>query len=416
MTGATRRYTAVAIALHWAIAFSIFGLIGVGWNMGDLPPGDPLRVTLYQMHKSFGIMVLVLSVGRIVWRLMNPPPPEPPMPSWQKRAASAVHIAFYALIIIMPLTGWVLVSAAPQGTPTVLFGVAPWPHLPGLPDLPLETRRDLHGPLEFVHSKLAWVVIVLLGLHVAAALKHQFVDRDGLLSRMAPGVFGRTNGPVEKGRGALIAFAAAAAVLGLGVGAALLTSAPGAAANEAPAPQQAVQTSASPAWKVDPAASRIAFSGIYSGRPFSGVFKDWTADILFDPEAPEDARVRVTVATATADAGDSYFNDSLKDGDWFDVAKHASAVFEVNEGVEKTGANSYEATGVLTIKGEPFPLRLPFTLDITGDKGLMRAEIIMKRLSLGVGKGVTGAPSTSEEWVSDDITVTIEVSATRQPS
>lgn len=413
MTPSTHRYTSAAIALHWLIAFAIIGLIAVGWIMGDLPRGDPLRTQLYQMHKSFGITVLVLSIGRIVWRLVNPPPPEPPMPGWQSLAARAVHVAFYGLILIMPITGWILVSAAPQGTPTVLFGVAPWPHIPGLPDLPLETRRELHEPLEFVHSKLAWVIIVLLGLHVGAALKHQFLDRDGLMARMAPGLFGRPQGPVQPGRGAVAAAGAALAVLIGGIAAASFGSGAPATPTAAPAPEPAPVASAAPAWRVDPAASRIAFAGVYSGRPFSGTFKAWTADIRFDPAAPAATRVRVVVEAGSAATGDSYFDSSLKDGDWFDVARHPEAVFEVNEGVEQTGPGAYEATGLLTLKGETFPLRLPFRLDISGDAARMTAAVTLKRLDLNIGRGVTAAPSDGTDWVSGDIEVTIEVAAAR---
>src|SRR5690606_20766200 len=91
------RYTMAAITLHWLIAFSIIGLIAVGWIMGDMPPGAE-QFALIQLHKSFGITVLLLSVVRVIWRLLNRPPPEPPMPGWQAKLSRAVHVAFYVLI------------------------------------------------------------------------------------------------------------------------------------------------------------------------------------------------------------------------------------------------------------------------------------------------------------------------------
>lgn len=200
------RYTKVAIWLHWLIAGLLVGLIFVGWNMGDAP--REVRFQIYQMHKTFGILVLLLTLARILWRLMNPPPPEPLMPGWQKAAAGATHVLFYGLMLALPLSGWAYVSASPAGVPTLLFGQAflQWPHMPFFADMALEARKALAGNIENAHGAMAWGVLGLLGLHVLAALKHQFIDRDRLLARMAPGVFGRTYGAHDDSRGALIAF------------------------------------------------------------------------------------------------------------------------------------------------------------------------------------------------------------------
>jgi cytochrome b561/polyisoprenoid-binding protein YceI len=407
---AAQRYTAVAIILHWLIALSIVSLIGVGWYMGDMAPGAD-QFAVIQLHKSFGITVLVLSVARVVWRLMNPPPPEPPMPGWQALASRLVHISFYVLIIAMPLTGWIMVSASPAGIGTKLFGVMEWPHIPGLSTLPHETKEQLHDPLEFVHSKLAWVIIVLLGLHVAGALKHQFIDRDGLLARMLPGLFGKAEPPAQQGRGGLFAAGAAAAVLALGAVLGLLG--PG-APTSAQEPEQQNTASSAPFWDVDPAQSGIVFRGAYMGRPFEGRFAQWTATIQFDPAKPEDARIRVTIPTGSAATGEPYFDENMPEGDWFNVAQHPEAVFEVNEGVFKDSDTNYEATGVLTIKGVVYPLRLPFTLDIEGDTARMHAEIVVQRLGLGIGRDTLAAEDGDAEWVADDVSLVIDVVATRQ--
>ncbi len=408
-----KRYTAVAIALHWLIAAGIIGLIAVGWIMGDMAPGAD-QYALIQLHKSFGITVLVLSLARVVWRLMNPPPPEPPMPGWQGALANGVHVAFYVLIILMPLSGWAMVSASPTGIATVLFKTIPWPHIPFLAGLAPEAKEQLHEPLEFVHSKLAWVAIVLLGLHVAGALKHQFVDRDGLLSRMAPGLFGRTEGPVSPGRGALYAFGAAllafAAVAGLGQ----LGRSPAAATPAGEEIAEGPQASAAPFWTVDPAQSAIAFKAGYMGRPFEGRFTQWTATIQFDPDKPEDARIRVVIPTASVSTGEAYFDENVTQGDWFDVTAHPEAVFEVNEGVFKDGPTQYEATGVLTFKGVRHPVRLPFTLEIDGATARMHGETTLQRLTLGVGSATIAEPQGDAEYVADDVVVVVDVVATRQ--
>ncbi|MDZ4762358.1 MAG: cytochrome b/b6 domain-containing protein [Alphaproteobacteria bacterium] len=405
-----KRYTAVAIALHWLIAFSIIGMIALGWIMGDMPDGAD-RFALFQLHKSIGITILLLSVARIVWRLMNPPPPEPPMPGWQGALATAVHVSFYVLMIAMPLTGWALVSSSPTGIGTTLFNMIPWPHLPGLPDLSLQTKEDLHEPLEFVHSKLAWVIIGLLGLHLAGALKHQFLDRDGLISRMAPGLFGRTEGPSARGRGAPYAFGAALLLFIVGAAAAQLGAS---RAGASPQSADAVSSSTAPFWTVDPATSSIVFTGAYMGRPFKGRFAAWTSTIQFDPDRPEDARIRIVIPTGSATTGESYYDENMKEGDWFNVSQHPEAVFEVNEGVSKEGPTDFEATGVLTIKGVEHPVRLPFTLAIEGATARMHAETTLQRLVLGIGGDTLAEPKGDEEWVADEVSLVIDVVATRE--
>jgi cytochrome b561 len=411
------RYSAVAIALHWLIALAIIGMIALGWYMTDLPTATVAergrQFALFQLHKSIGITILTLSVARVVWRLMNPPPAEPPMPRWQAGLARVVHVCLYILIIVMPLSGWIMVSASPTGVDTILYKTVHWPHLPGLSTLPLETRRQLQGPLEFVHSKLAWVIIALLVLHVAGALKHQFVDKDHLLARMAPGLFGRTSGPPQRTRGGLITLAAAVLFFGVVAGAGLIGGAnPSSTATPG---SDTAKTSPAPAWTVDPAQSSIVFKGVYMGRPFQGKFTSWTAAIQFDPDKPEDARIHVAVKTASAATGEPYFDESLKQGDWFDIAKSPDAVFEVNEGVFKDGPTQYEATGVLTLKGVRYPLRLPFTLEIDGKTARMHGEASLQRLALGIGKGTPAEkPAGKAEWVGDDVALVVDVVASRQ--
>jgi cytochrome b561 len=415
------RYTAVAITLHWTISVSIIGMIFLGWYMGDLDKNSPLHEPVFALHKSIGLTILLLSVGRIVWRLINRPPPEPPMPGWQAGAAGFVHVAFYVLIIVMPLSGWLYSSLGRPGG-TQLWGL-PWADVPGAGSLASQTRRDLAPTIENVHSKLAWVIIVMLGLHIAGALKHQFIDKHGLLSRMLPGLFGRTAGPSARPRGGLYAAGAVALLLagGLALGA-MATSGP---ARAAPDPRQAQVAPASPSaagqWKVDAAKSRIGWKGIYMGREFRGAFSDWVADIQFDPARPGATRVRVTIPVKTAKNTDAagasqpYFDDSLKDVDWFNAAKFPTAVFEINGGVAAQGGAKYEATGLLSIKGVTYPVRLPFDLKIEGTTATMHGEVTLQRLALKIGGSTLAAGKTGPddpEWVADDIAVTVDVVAT----
>lgn len=192
------RYSTVAIVLHWTIALLIIGQLFGGTYMHELqhevrglPASDPRKAEvfqLYQLHKSFGITILVLSLTRLAWRLGHRPPPLPAaMPGWEKFAARGTHTLFYVLMIGTPLLGWAIVSTASFNVPTVLFGVVELPHLPlqGL-----ENREDLHEVFEEGHELAGKAIIALLILHVAAALKHHLIDRDNVLAHMAP-IFGR---------------------------------------------------------------------------------------------------------------------------------------------------------------------------------------------------------------------------------
>ncbi len=411
---AGKRYTSVAILLHWLIAAGIIGMIALGWIMGDMDRNDPLRTPLYEWHKSIGLSILLLSLARIAWRLMNPAPPEPPMPGWQAKAAGAVHIAFYVLIIAMPLTGWLYSSLARSGG-TEFWGL-PWTDLPGSSLLQGDARQAIRPQVENVHSKLAWVAIVLLALHVAGALKHQFVDKDGLLARMAPGLFGRTEGPFKPARGGLIAAGIAVLVAGAGLGLGASQGGDVAVAlDEPPAAAPSPEVSAAPAWAIDAAQSAIVFKSAYMGRPFEGRFSNWTGDIRFDPDKPETSTVRIVIPTAQVSTGEAYFDENVTEGDWFDSRTHPEAIYEVSAGgILKNSDGSYEATGVLTLKGEAYPLRLPFTLTIDGASAKMHAELTVQRTALGVGRDTLTEEKGDAEWVTDGVSLVIDVAAQRQ--
>lgn len=176
------RYTAVAMLLHWLLALVILGMFAMGLYMSDLP-FSPLRLKLYNWHKWAGVTFLALTVLRLVWRVTHRPPPLPrtieqAMPGWQMRAYHATHHLLYVLFFAVPLIGWAYSSAA--GFPIVWFGVLP------LPDF-VPASKELAEMIKPLHGLSAFALVGLAGLHVAAALKHHWIDRDGLLSRMLPG-------------------------------------------------------------------------------------------------------------------------------------------------------------------------------------------------------------------------------------
>jgi cytochrome b561 len=171
------RYGAVAQFLHWLIVVMLVVQVTLGKIADDLPVGLE-RLIMMSRHKSFGITILALATLRLAWRLFHRPPPEPPMPAWQRRAASLVHWGLYALLFALPLTGWLMSSAANRPVS--------WWGLVQLPDF-VAPDKGVEDFFHEAHHLCIYALFTLVSIHVLAALKHQFVDRDGLIGRMLPG-------------------------------------------------------------------------------------------------------------------------------------------------------------------------------------------------------------------------------------
>ncbi|MBX9633295.1 MAG: cytochrome b [Burkholderiales bacterium] len=175
------RYTRVAAALHWLIAVAILANFVFGTWMVDLDL-SPAKLRYYSYHKWLGVSVFLLVLVRIAWRIGHRPPALPThMPTWERVAAGVSHFALYGLTLAVPLSGWLFSSA--KGFKTVYFALIP------IPDL-LAKNPALADTLKLWHLSLNYVMALLILLHVAAALKHHFMDRDDVLVRMWP--FGRS--------------------------------------------------------------------------------------------------------------------------------------------------------------------------------------------------------------------------------
>ncbi|RZL36382.1 MAG: cytochrome b [Rubrivivax sp.] len=174
MSTATR-YTSVAVVLHWLMALAIIGTFGVGFYMADLP-FSLQRLKLYNWHKWAGVTILALAAIRLLWRLTHRPPADLPMPAWQARAAHWTHNLLYITFFAVPLLGWAYSSAA--GFPIVWFGILPLPDFVPKDKALADTLKELHG-------LAAYGLALLVLAHVAGALKHRFIDRDGLMARMS---------------------------------------------------------------------------------------------------------------------------------------------------------------------------------------------------------------------------------------
>ena len=182
------RYGSVAMAFHWVIALLIIANVVLGlWFAEFLERGDPMKFEVAQWHKSIGLTVLVLSVLRVLCRVTNPQPPKPKHEPKMRFLSRASHFVLYVLIVILPLSGYVMVSASPLGNPTSYFGLFVIPNLPVFSGLTRAQLGPIHEGWEATHDTLAWISIVLVVIHISAALYHHLRLRDTVLLRMLPG-------------------------------------------------------------------------------------------------------------------------------------------------------------------------------------------------------------------------------------
>ena len=173
----SNRYTTTAMALHWLTALFVFATFPLGVYMHELAL-SPLKLQLVSYHKWLGVTIFLLTVARLAWRATHIPPPLPEtIPLWQQRAAHSLHFLLYVLLLVIPLTGWLMSSA--KGFPVVYLGLVQ------LPDL-VDKDKALGDLLAEVHEMLNFGLLLLVGMHIAAALKHHFIEHDDTLRRMLP--------------------------------------------------------------------------------------------------------------------------------------------------------------------------------------------------------------------------------------
>lgn len=172
------RYTTTAMIFHWLVAVLIIGAFTMGLVMTDIPGITPTKLKYYSWHKWAGITILALATLRLLWRLTHPAPPYPAtMPGWQRSAANGLHSLLYVLMFAVPLSGYLYTLSA--GIPVVYFGLFELPVI-------IDANPALKPVLKAVHYWLNMTLAACVALHVAAALKHQLIDRDGVLKRMLP--------------------------------------------------------------------------------------------------------------------------------------------------------------------------------------------------------------------------------------
>ncbi|HEX5277226.1 MAG TPA: YceI family protein, partial [Fluviicoccus sp.] len=420
------RYTPVAIILHWVIAAAILFQLALGWRMGDLPKG-PGAFALFQLHKSIGFLILFLVAARVAWRLTHRPPPLPAaMASWEKVLSKLVHLAFYGIMIALPVTGWIAVSTSRIQIPTLWFGAVPVPHLPFLADLAPAVKEVWNDGSKEFHEILAALTLLLLAAHVGGLLKHQLLVKDTVLAHMAPGA---RPGWAEPRLWIILAVAAGMMVAGF-IWPKLPEPAGGSPLRGEPAPLPVVEAvqpvpetapavatvadvkpaaadpvtppvtaNAAPLiWKVQ-SGSVLEFGTSWSGDPVSGSFSRWTADIAFSPDALASSSVTVKVDLTSVSSGDAQRDSALPGEDWFDAGHFPQAVFKAVK-FRETGKQRYAAQGTLTLRGKTSPVTLDFRLSERNGLTVAEGSTTLDRTVFGVGQGEYAATDSIPAAVS----------------
>ncbi|TGD65073.1 cytochrome [Tabrizicola sp. WMC-M-20] len=389
-----RSYGRIARLFHWATAALILIAIPLGLVANRLPYDTAqqlaLKAQVFSVHKTLGVVVFFVALGRILWTLFEAHPvplhPDRRLELWLARL---VHWMLYISLVAVPLTGWVHHAA--------VTGFAPiwWPFGQGLPFVPQsEALAATAGAAHWVFTKL---MIGSILLHVAGALKHHVVDRDDTLRRMTRGI----NAPAMPvlARRSPLPLLTAVALFGLGAAVAAMP--------RGEPVTQAIATPTVPAagnWQVSEGTLGLAVTQM--GQQVSGSFATWTADITFDEVANNGTHGSVTVSIDTGSLTLGSVTSQAKSADFFDVTAFPQAVFTADILPAATG---YEATGTLTLRGTVVPVTLPFTLVIDGDIATMTGQASLDRRDFGMG-----ATYTDEASVGFGVTVDVALTATRQ--
>lgn len=385
-------YGSVTKTVHWLMAVMVLSMIPLGIVANGMANADALKPVLFSIHKTLGVAIFFLAIGRIAWAIAQPKPgglhPDRKAESF---LAELVHWLLYASLVVVPLSGWVHHAA------TTGFAPIWWPFGQNLPFVPKDD--GLAHAAAALHIIFERVLVLSFVLHFVGALKHHFIDRDDTLRRMLPG---HTDPDIPAGhsRSRVPAVAAAgvyAAALAIGAGLGLFAE-----PDRIEAAQLEQKTSQ---WAVQDGALGITVRQL--GSDVEGSFADWTAAINFDETPDTEGKygdVEVTVAIASLTLG-SVTNQAMG-ADFLDAETHQTALFKADIFAEGEG---YVAKGTLTLKGAQAPVFLPFTLEIAGDTAAMQGQTRVNRSGFGIGMGT----QPTEGSLAFDVVISVALTATR---
>ena len=364
----------VAKSFHWAVALFIATAVALGLlaESADMSPG---KLQLFIWHKSIGLTVLALMILRLGWRLLHSAPAAiPDLDERQRRRAGMGHTALYAIALILPLTGWLLNSAA--NFPFKWFGLFSVPML-------LEPDKVVQSTAAQVHAALAWVLMALVAGHVFMAFRHQ---RAGVpvLPRMLPGGWGPalSIGMLVSSAAALVLLAWSSSYTATGEndqGTDLMHA-------QTPSTTQRDTLSEADIWVVIADQSSLGFTATYDDVAFQGRFEQFSPVIRFDSDSIERARfdVLVTTSSVTTDSADR--DEMLPQEDWFNTSAFPQARYVASQ-FESLGPGKYRALGELELKGVTRAVPLEFMWQQKEGGAQLIGEAVVNRQDFGIGDG-----------------------------
>jgi cytochrome b561/polyisoprenoid-binding protein YceI len=375
-TNTSDAYGSVTKTFHWMTAFLILTAFPLGLVANNMPfdTSEALaqKAFVFSLHKTVGVMAFAVALGRILWALTQTKPAAMhPERRAETFAAETVHWLLYASMLVVPLSGWIH-HAATTGFAPIL-----WPFGQGLPLVPQSQGVELFfKEIHFVFTKVLGVAVFL---HIAGAVKHAVIDRDGTLARM----WGGTDkiAPPRVAHSAMPVLAAAVIyVAGFGGAFALVQS-------HAPVEtESAALEEVASEWQVQEGTLSITVQQL--GAAVTGSFADWTAAISFDETADAQGThgsVGVEIAIGSLTLG-SVTNEALG-ADFFNAADFPTARFDaVIRAAEGGAEGGYVAEGTLSLRDAQVPVALPFALTLDGDQAAMTAEVVLDRRDFGMGE------------------------------
>lgn len=395
--------------IHWITALIILGLLPVGFYM-TLMEFSETKLTLYGLHKSFGLIVLILAFVRVFsWLIIRKPSHLDSHATWEKFAAKVAHVVLYVSLFLMPFSGWVMSSAG--DFPISFFGIA-------VPDI-IEKNEEIFKLSRQVHEFSSYALICVIGMHVLGALKHHFVDKDTTLRRMV-----RMSAHI----GEILCIVGLFSILYLStlflggqyvnkhyasyfaVDSVENIKSPDVIHVQGDADSMA-RVSDVLQWSILKEDSSIGFTATQYGQDFSGDFPNFSGEIYFDPDNLEESNVNIAIDIASIQTGSGDRDEQAVSAEWFDASTYPKAIYSASK-FEKSGDSSYIAKGYLELRGIRLPVDVPFELEIAIEEGgkskaHMSADLTLNRLEYGVGQGTWA----STDAIGGDIKVSIIVSA-----
>lgn len=384
-------YGGITKTFHWLIAALILTMIPLGVIGVDMDDANPLKPTVFSIHKTMGLFIFFTALARIAWAIGQP---KPGTMHADRRAetflATLVHWLLYASLVLVPLSGWIHHAA------TTGFAPIWWPFGQGLPFVPLDD--GVAHSAKALHIIFERVLLFSFLLHFAGALKHHFIDKDATLRRMLPG-HSEPDLPVTPH------YSKAAPVVAVGVYAAALALGTSLGMFAQDRVEAAKLEQAASQWQVQE--GEIVITVKQLGSDVEGRFADWTAAISFDEEPDASGKhgeVDVTISIATLTLG-SVTGQALGP-DFLDAEAYGTASFRADIVAKDAG---FEAQGTLTIKDASTPVTLPFALAITGDTAIMTGETHVNRTDFSIG--IDTQPT--EGSLAFDVGIKVALTATR---